>query len=78
MEPDAIENQRIEPSEFRVKDGKALVRQHASGRGAGSGIEVETDLWVIWTLDEDGLVTRMEAFLIHEKSEGLEAAGLSE
>ena len=78
MEPDAIENQRIEPREFRVKDNKVLVRQHHWGRGAGSGIEVEIDTWVVWTLDEDGLVTRMEAFLIDQESEALEAAGLPE
>jgi ketosteroid isomerase-like protein len=78
MEPDAIEEQRIEPREFRIKDNKVLVRQHNWGRGARSGIEVEIDLWVVWTLNDDGLVTRIEAFLIHEESEALKAAGLRE
>ena len=78
MEPDAIEDQRIEPREFRIKDDKVLVRTHTWGRGAGSGIDVEVDLWVVWTLDEDGLVTQIEIFLFDQESEALEAAGLSE
>ena len=77
MEPDAIEEQRIEPREFRVKGDKVLVRQHTWGRGAGSGIEVEVDMWVVWTLNDDGLVTRIAAFLIDQEHEALEAAGLS-
>ena len=32
------------------------------GPGAGSGIEMELDGWVIWTLNDDGLMTRLEAF----------------
>ena len=78
MKPDAIEEHRVEPREFRIKNNKVLVRQHHQGRGAGSGIEVEIDTWVVWTLNEDGLVTRIEAFLIDQESEALEAAGLSE
>ena len=78
MEPDAISEQRIEPREFRVRGDKVLVRQHTWGRGAGSGIEVEVDMWVVWTLNDDGLVTRMEGFLVDQEGEALEAAGLAE
>jgi ketosteroid isomerase-like protein len=78
MDPDAIEQQRVEPREFRINGNKVLVRQHTWGRGAGSGIEVEVDMWVVWTLNDDGLATRMEAFLLHQESAALEAAGLSE
>ena len=78
MEPDAIVEQRIEPREFHVKGDKVLVRQHTWGRGAGSGIEVEVDMWVVWTLNDDGLVTRVEAFLVDQEGEALEAAGLAE
>jgi ketosteroid isomerase-like protein len=78
MEPDALEDQRIEPSEFRVNGDKVLVRQHNRARGAGSGIEVDVETWAVWTLDDDGLATRIEGFLIHEESDALEAAGLSE
>ena len=76
MEPDALEEQRIEPREFRVKGNKALVCQHTWARGAGSGIELELDSWTVWTLNDDRLVTRVESFLMHEESQALEAAGL--
>src|SRR3954449_11336888 len=78
MEPDAFEEQRIEPLDFRVQGNKVLVRAHAKARGAGSGIELDIENWTLWTLDDDLLVTRMESFLPHEESEALEAAGLRE
>jgi ketosteroid isomerase-like protein len=78
MEPDAFEEQRIEPLDFRVEGRKVLVRQHAQARGTGSGIELDMENWTVWTFDDDLLVTRMESFLPHEESEALEAAGLWE
>ena len=78
MEPDALEENRIEPREMRVNGDKVLVRGHAWARGAGSGIELEVDAWAVWTVDEDGLVTRVEAFLGHQEGDALKAAGLSE
>ncbi len=78
MEPDAIEEQRVEPLDFRVKGDKVLVRVHTTGRGAGSGIEIDEVTCIVYTLDDHGLVTRVELFLPHEEAEALEAAGLSE
>ena len=78
MEPDAFEKQTFEIRELRINGNKVLVRQHSRARGAGSGIEIEFDAWTVWTLNDDGLVTRMEAFLPHEETEAFEAAGLSE
>jgi ketosteroid isomerase-like protein len=78
MEPDAFESQQLQPREFRVQGNHVLVRQHARARGAGSGIEVELETWVLWAFDDDGLVTRVESFLPHQDAEALEAAGLSE
>jgi ketosteroid isomerase-like protein len=78
MEPDAFEEQRIEPVEFRIRGNKILVRLDTRARGARSGIELELDMWVVWTVNDDGLVTRLESFLIHEESQALEAAGLEE
>jgi ketosteroid isomerase-like protein len=77
MQPDAFEEQQLEALEFSVKGNKVLVRHHATGRGAGSGIEVEDDGWSVWTLNEDGLATRLEFYLDHQEAEALEAAGLS-
>ena len=78
MEPDAIEDQRFEPLEFRTNGNKVLVHQITRGRGAESGIEMDAEAWAVWTLDDDGLVTRLEGFMAHERAEALEAAGLSE
>jgi len=76
MEPDAFEEQKIEPLEFSVAKDKVLVRQHARARGAGSGIEIGIDSWSVWTLNDEGLATRVEFFLHHQEAEALEAAGL--
>ena len=78
MEPDAFEDNQVEPLEFRIHDNKVLVRQHATARGAGSGIELDLEIWAVWTLNDDGLVTRLEVYLPHQEAEALEAAGLSE
>jgi ketosteroid isomerase-like protein len=77
LEPDAIEEQRAEPRDFRVNGNRVLVRQHTAIRGAGSGIELEIDNCTVWTLDDDGLVARVQFFLPHQEAEALEAAGLS-
>jgi ketosteroid isomerase-like protein len=73
MEPDAFESQVIEPLEYRVSGTQVLVRQHTSGRGAGSGIEMELEAMALWTFDEEGRVTRLEAFLPHQEEEAVRA-----
>jgi ketosteroid isomerase-like protein len=78
MRPDAFEQQTIEAFEFSVNGNRVLVRQCARARGAGSGIEVDVDFWSVWTLDDDGLATRLEFYLDHQRAEALEAAGLSD
>jgi ketosteroid isomerase-like protein len=78
MEPDAFDEQRVEPLDFRIRGNKVLVRQHAQARGAGSGIELDIGSWAVWTLDDEGLVMRLEFYLHHQEAEALEAAGLSE
>src|SRR4051812_40231340 len=60
MEPDAFESQVIEIEEFEVAGNRVLVRQHASARGAGSGIEIEIESWTVWTFNDDEEATRME------------------
>ena len=66
LEPDALVDQRWEPKEFRVNGDKVLVSQYIRARGAESGVELDVDTWAVWTLDDDGLVTRIEVFLNHE------------
>ena len=77
MEPDAFEEQHYEPLDFRVKGDKVFERVHVTGRGAGSGIEVDFVTYSVWTLDDHGLVKAVQGFLPHEEAEALEAAGLS-
>jgi ketosteroid isomerase-like protein len=69
MEPDAFESQLIEPKDFEAAGNRVLVRQHATARGAGSGIEVEIESWTLWTFDDDGKATRMQFFLPNEEDE---------
>jgi ketosteroid isomerase-like protein len=78
MEPDAFEDQRFEPLDFTVNGNKVLVHQRVTGRGAGSGMELDFTSFAVFTFDDDRLVTRLEGFLPHEEGEALEAAGLSE
>lgn len=78
MEPDAFEEQQIQPREFRINGNRVLVRQHTKARGAGSGIELDLENWVVWTLNDDGLAMRVENFLPHQEDEALKAAGLRE
>jgi ketosteroid isomerase-like protein len=67
MEPDAFESQLSQPLQIEIAGSRALVRQSTRARGAGSGIEMEVETWAVWTFDEDGRVTRMEIYLVHEK-----------
>jgi ketosteroid isomerase-like protein len=78
MEPDAFEDQRFEPLDFRTNGNKVLVRHHFTGRGAGSGMELDFTTFAVFSLDDDGIVRRLEGFLPHEEAAALEAAGLSE
>jgi ketosteroid isomerase-like protein len=73
MEPDAFESQAIEIEEFEVAGNRVLVRQHATARGAGSGIEIEIESWTVWTFDDDGKATRMQFFLPNEEGEARRA-----
>jgi ketosteroid isomerase-like protein len=69
MEPDAFESQAVEGEVIEIAGGKALIHQQTRARGAGSGIEIEIGSWSVWTVDEDGRVTRIENFLEHEEDE---------
>ena len=78
MEPDAFESQTLEPLDFRAAENGVLVRQRMIARGAGSGIEMDIEIWALWTYDEAGLITRVQGFLPHERAEAFAAAGLAE
>jgi ketosteroid isomerase-like protein len=79
MEPDAFRQLVAKPLEMVVvTDRTILARQHVTGKGRASGIDLDTTTWSVWTFDEDGLITRIEIYLPHEKDKALEAAGLRE
>jgi ketosteroid isomerase-like protein len=71
----AWESHRAEVVEVVESGDKVVAVLHLVGRGIGSGIEMdETDAHVLTF--RDGKITRWQSF--NERSEALEAAGLSE
>jgi ketosteroid isomerase-like protein len=78
LEPVTIENGTAEPESFQIVGNKVLVRHHARGRGVASGINIDGYFWVVWTINEDGLATRMVGFRDQEEAKARQAAGLSE
>ena len=69
------ENLVTVPEEFIDAGDRVLVTVHFSGRGRGSGIEVDTRLYEVYGLRE-GKIVRMDEFT--DRAEALEAAGLRE
>jgi ketosteroid isomerase-like protein len=78
MEPDAFEQQVVRTFEpMQVTDRTVLGKQHVTARGRASGIELDVSSWSVWTLDEEGLIARIEIYLDHEEQRARKAAGLS-
>jgi ketosteroid isomerase-like protein len=65
----------VELGELIDADPHVVSVMHVTGRGQGSGIEVEGQLAWVWTL-RDGRIVRVEGDFDRESA--LEAAGLSE
>lgn len=77
MEPDAFQAQVVRTFEpVAVTDRTILGRQNITARGRASGIELDVVSWSVWTLDADGLITRIEIYLKHEEDRARAAAGL--
>jgi ketosteroid isomerase-like protein len=74
LAPEAID-QRGEPIEFRDLGGRVLVTCDWHVHGRGSGADVDTRLYFLFTM-RAGKVARLETF--GDEQEALEAAGLSE
>jgi ketosteroid isomerase-like protein len=74
---EALEDYRMVPEQFIDAGGdRVLVFSREGGRGRGSGAEVFTQPTAhLWTI-RDGKAVRMESYW--ERSDALEAAGLSE
>jgi ketosteroid isomerase-like protein len=78
MEPDAFEELRLTPLEFRLNGRRVLVRQRMQARGAASGIQLDMEAWSVWTFDDAGRATRIQGYLERERTEAMAAAGLAE
>jgi len=72
---EAWEERRLEPEEFLHVDDMVVLRLHEYRRGRGSGIEMESDTAVVFTV-RDGRVVRMRGYM--DQDAALRAAGLSD
>jgi ketosteroid isomerase-like protein len=72
---DSFEDLELTYEETIDVGDRVLLRTHVSGRGRGSGVEVNTRSYMLWTL-QGSKVVRMDEFT--ERADALEAAGLSE
>ena len=72
---EAWEERRLEPQKFLHIDDLVVVLMHEYRRGKGSGIEVETDTAVVFTV-RDGRVVSLQGYV--DQAAALEAAGLSD
>jgi ketosteroid isomerase-like protein len=72
---EAWEERRLEPQRFLHIDDLVVVLMHEYRRGRGSGVEVETDTAVVFTVRE-GRVILIQPYM--DQAEALEAAGLSD
>src|SRR5688572_32578424 len=63
---EAFESVQLVPEEFLDADDRVLVFLRMSGRGRGSGLEVEVRPAHVWTM-ESGRAVRVEAFTDRER-----------
>jgi ketosteroid isomerase-like protein len=73
MEPDAFDSQTYELLSYEAAGDRMLTHQRTIARGAGSGIEMEVDSLTVWTFNDEGKVTRVEAFLMTEEADARRA-----
>ena len=66
---------KVMPEEFADMGDRVVVTVRLGGRGRGSGVEIDARFYDVYTL-RDGKIVGMDQFT--ERSEALEAAGLSE
>lgn len=66
--------ERIEILEIECEGDRALLRSRWVARGEGSGVGLDTELWVAYAFAEDGRISRLEYSL--EESPARRAAGI--
>ena len=72
---EAWDERRLEPKKYHHVDDLVVVLLHEYRRGRGSGIELENDTAVIFTV-RDGRVARIQGYM--DQDAALKAAGLSD
>lgn len=70
---EAWEERRLDPEEFHHVDDLVVLLLHEYRRGRGSGVELENDTAVVFTV-RDGRVVRIEGYM--DQDAALKAAGL--
>jgi ketosteroid isomerase-like protein len=70
---EAWEERRLEPERFIDAGDDVVVLLHEYRRGRGSGVELETDTAVVFSVRE-GLVVRVQGYM--DRGAALEAVGL--
>jgi ketosteroid isomerase-like protein len=73
---ETMEELRLDPQEFVDAGDRVAVRLRYFGRGKGSGVEIETEMYHQVTTFRDGIMVRIEYVTSWEQA--LEAAGVSE
>lgn len=71
----AWDDYRVEVEELIDLGDQVLARTRHHGRGKGSGVEVEQQIFQLWTLRNDKVV---RARMYYSEAKALEAAGQSE
>jgi ketosteroid isomerase-like protein len=73
VDQEAWEERRLEPTGFRHIDDLVVMFLHEYRRGRGSGVELEVDTAVVFTI-RDARIVRIQGYM--DQNEALEAAGL--
>ena len=74
LEPEVFDISRIEPLEVVEGDDTVLIHAIFPARGAGSGIEMQTETYLVYRL-RDGLAWRVENW--HDRESAERSSGLS-
>jgi ketosteroid isomerase-like protein len=75
QEPDAFAWQRVHPLDWIVNGDKVLIRIRSHSKGAASGVELELEGWLVWTV-RDGQVVHM--INTNDEAHARAAAGLGQ
>ena len=78
MEPDAFEEQRIEPLQFEVNGNRVLMCQRTNARGAESGIELDIETWTVFDGRRPRVDCARRGVSLDQEAEARKAAGISE